>query len=286
MTKEAVGMAISGPVRAVSTRAPEVVVKALAHLHRWLIGNRVLQIQHDNFKIVVSPQDHCGGRLFYWGSYEPDQTAIFRKLIQEFKPDVFVDIGANIGYYSLVAASTGVPRVLSFEPSPTLGDCLESSIRANAWQSRIELHRLAVSDKAGTVTFYVNRADHNFGLGSIIGEHPESASQAITMSATTVDAFQSQLLGSRILMKIDVEGAELLVLEGMRRVSNSCRPWLVLEIHPADLGRLGRTAEEVLTWLESSAYVVTTLRNGREMPMDGTMGITKRPSWLICRPQG
>ena len=247
------------PVTFVSKRLPDLGTKAVVHLHRSLVGHQFLPIQHDGFKILVDPNDNCGGRLYYWGSYEPEQTEVFKQLLGELDPSTFIDIGANIGYYSLLAATHSNARVYSFEPSPSIADCLNRSIALNNLGGRVSTIRKAASSGKGTLSFFVNENPHNFGLGSVVSSVENSTK--LVVDCCSVDEELTADLGPSVLCKVDVEGAEFAALQGMKQILTTYHPTLIVEVHPIELARAGSSAKQVYELLQSFGYKLHALGN-------------------------
>ncbi len=145
------------------------------------------------------------------GEFEPEETQLFRDLVEN--ADVFVDIGANIGYYSCIARSMG-KKVVSFEPMAANLRTLYQNLAVNNWDD-IEVWPLGLSDAPGVVTIY----GQGTGASLVPGWAGSSAAFSHTISVSTLDT----LLGPRfedenMFVKIDVEGAELGVLKGAQNV--------------------------------------------------------------------
>ena len=142
--------------------------------------------------------------------------------------DCVIDIGANIGdwtlAFALAAGKTG--RVLAFEPVPHLAETVRKTARINRidW---VEVHELALSATDGTSTFSV---EHGNSGGSRLGTKSGDFSQ-ISVESRRLDSFVDERPDlTRIdLVKVDVEGHELEVLEGGRRTLARFRPPLILE---------------------------------------------------------
>jgi FkbM family methyltransferase len=260
---------------------PEFWTKVIVHLHRPLIGHQQLAIQHQGFKIFVDPNDNCGGRLYYWGSYEPEQTAAFMDLLKDLQPTAFIDIGANIGYYSLLAATHSKARVYSFEPSPSIAKSLTRSIALNGYTERIKVTPKAASEKPGELVFFVNENPHNFGLGSIV--NTVSTSTRLVVECCKVDDELPEDLGSSVLCKIDVEGAEFMALQGMARILTTVHPVLIVEVHPVELQQAGASARQVFDLLQSFGYSLSTLESADEI-VDFEKLPTDTNYWLMGSP--
>jgi FkbM family methyltransferase len=161
------------------------------------------------YEIVLDLADHIQ-RAIYLGTFERLETAMLRRML---RPGMtFVDVGANVGYFTLLAAkavqSSG--RVISFEPSLYLHDLLASTIRANGL-SQVTLVSSGLGNKAGFANLYLNPS---FGNNSpTMVEH--TASEVTRVQVLRLDDY---LVGHEIstidLLKIDVEGFEPRVLEG------------------------------------------------------------------------
>jgi FkbM family methyltransferase len=176
------------------------------------------------FKINVA-----GSRLGYiLGTTEGEtQTVMEEKL---GAGDVFYDLGANIGFLSLVAAALVGKggAVYSFEPLPANAAAVQANARRNDL-SQIEVIEAAVSDRRGTAMLTLGRSDQD---GRLDQEGTEPIrSQTITVTVTTIDAYVEAGARPPTLIKIDVEGVELPALHGMRNTLRKYHPLLLCELH-------------------------------------------------------
>src|ERR1700691_3168087 len=156
---------------------------------------------------------------FFFGTYEPAQTALFCELV---KPgDVVYDVGAHFGYYALLASKLvrTEGRVLAFEPSPPNLARLYRHIELNR-SSNVQVLELAVSDREGSAHFETRTGS---GLGHIAPAGP------VEVKVTRLDALQGSPLPN--VMKIDVEGAEVGVLQGAASLLASAKPTIFLSLH-------------------------------------------------------
>lgn len=180
----------------------------------------------------------------------------FRALL---KPgDNILDIGANMGCMAVVAASRVAPRgrVLAFEASPQILPNLKRNIALNRC-ANVDIHPFAVSDKSGTVTFNI-AAESRSALSSMrsLGDNGE----AVEVPSIAIDSLLPQLPRIK-LIKIDIEGAEQLALQGMTGLLKRDRPYLIVELTDAWLRALGGSAAEVQSLLRAYDYQFYTLRN-------------------------
>jgi len=185
------------------------------------------------------------------GVWEPTETALFSALLASCKT-VF-DIGANIGWYSLIAGKIleGTGRVVAFEPEPSIGAILERNILRNRL-TNVEVVRAAVADRE-TSAFFVTSSD-NVGDHHLVGG--PSSESTTTVSMTSIDA-QWQRLGLAIdLIKIDTQGAELAIFRGMRALlsAQQRKPVIITEFWPQGLRRYGAEAAAFIDLIESWGY--------------------------------
>ncbi len=191
-------------------------------------------------KWVVGAGEHG-----YWlGSYELNKRLAFESEIPAGA--VIYDIGANVGYFSLLAAVLAGPegRVYAFEPLPRNVEFLRKHIKLNKLDT-IEVVEAAVSDHSGEASF-------DLGASSAMGHLASSG--GITVRLVTLD---QMLLAGELLppdyMKVDVEGAEYDVLNGARGLLEKFHPTLFLDTHQREAHHL------TITLLEELGYEFTIL---------------------------
>jgi FkbM family methyltransferase len=179
-------------------------------------------------------------RAMQEGAFDPDERTVFLDALAE--SDRLIDVGANIGVYTALALHRGVP-VLAVEPQPLNTLCLQQMLTLNHWTA--ELAAVAVGDSEGTATLY---GASSSGASFIRGWAGYSARHQQIVPMTTLDALVGdRFAGERLLIKIDVEGAEATVLDGAARtLRRQPRPiWLVeiceRQYHPG--GQNGRYRE-------------------------------------------
>ena len=168
----------------------------------------------------------------YWlGTYEMDLQTSLRRLV---KPGMIAyDVGANIGYISLMLAhlvgSEG--KVFSFEALPSNTIRWQENISLNGLSDRTHLIHGAVADRQSTIRFLVHASG---GMGKVIGSagREESYEDEIEVPGISLDDFVfNQNNPAPDLIKLDIEGGEVLALPGMRRVLSETQPTLLMELH-------------------------------------------------------
>ena len=167
-------------------------------------------------------------RSIYFDAYE----FLCRKIILScLKPgSVFIDIGANVGYYSLLANGKvgAAGRVLSFEPNPVTAGQLKRNIRLSA-AHQIELFGVALSDKEGEVQLYCPK-DETHGHASLQNQRWRDV-VSYTVPAKRMDDILPKDIEHIDLVKIDVEGAELLVFAGGGGIISRFKPPIIMELN-------------------------------------------------------
>jgi len=188
---------------------------------------RLARLRSNGVLIEILPQHLIGRSIFLYGIWEIVGTRLVELLL---RPGMrFIDVGANIGYYTLVAAHRVGPSgtVDCFEPHETIRAMLNRSIRANGF-TNVNVRAEAVSGHSGSVPFYAY-TEANEGVSSTI-PHADTEKEPTFVAAITLDDFVLARAEARVdLLKIDVEGAESEVFAGMRGLlASSAAPSAIL----------------------------------------------------------
>lgn len=214
----------------------------------------------DGFSIYTAALDPSVGKHVRAGVYEPEVAALFRRFL---KPGMTVlDVGANIGFFTMLAASIVGPTgyVLAVEPNPRNVRLLEGSRRANGF---------------GQVAVAYTAAGAETGLLALNTSHSNGTTSAVDgglgalMAAQIVPCFPLTSMvptGRRIdFVKIDVEGAEYLALSGARDLLSRDRPVIVSEFSPGQLtGLSGVSGEAYLEFIVSLGYRLAAVQKQGE----------------------
>lgn len=192
---------------------PMVLVRfVLAHL-KFLIKEEFLYNWVNSTKIYIVHHRAASTECYYYGLFDPEEMSILRDCIQD--GDVFADVGANIGGYSIFAASYGAD-VYAFEPVPSTFELLKRNIEANpGFAEKIHPIMKVISDSVGMVTFTIDSDTTN----KVVSE------DNIVINGSNVEKIPSVTLDSIMekvnILKIDVEGHEKSVLKGAERILSS-----------------------------------------------------------------
>lgn len=166
------------------------------------------------------------------GTYEPELAEAARFFL---KPGMTVyDVGANIGYVSLLLAHHVRPngKVFAFEALPANAERIRRNLALNAFESRISLVEAAVTDRSGEVAFLVHESVGMGKAAGSAGRREEQYQAEIRVPALSLDEFVYELGNpAPDAVKMDIEGGEVLALPGMRRILSEHHPILFLELH-------------------------------------------------------
>lgn len=178
----------------------------------------------------------CGdaiGRALYWvgeGGREPESIDIFSRLAKRSK--LFIDIGANTGHYSLYACAVNPEiQVIAFEPVPHIYNRFNVNIELNFWQNRCVGKNAAVSNYTGMTKFHVPYSSLPTSASLDLNGFHNNPGKIIEVPVVTIDSIVSEGKYPD-LVKIDVEGFEDKVLEGMTNTLKLSQPCLIVECNP------------------------------------------------------
>ena len=166
-----------------------------------------------------------GNTVMESGAFEPVETAFVRRALTN--ADVFVNVGANIGYYCCFALQLG-RRAVAFEPLPGNLRYLYRNVAANGWAESIDVAPVALGSRSGLVDIYGGGTAASLVAGW--ADIPLAYRQTVPMA--TLDAsLGDRFAGGRMLVVVDIEGAELGMLEGATAtLSRNPRPVWMVEI--------------------------------------------------------
>jgi len=169
--------------------------------------------------------------------------------------DVFYDVGANIGFFSMLAARLVGPkgRVHAFEPEPRNAAAIHRNAGLNSF-ANITVHEAAVADTDGTIKLIVT--EHPGGATIDADSAGADAQHTIEVRSLTLDSLKAD---PPTFVKIDVEGAEPAALRGMTRLAAEHRPLLLVEADDPDQQKLRDKVAELTGILEAMDYAVAEL---------------------------
>lgn len=222
----------------------------------------------DSRNAVISP------RLSAYGIFEPSETEIVKKGIK--KGDIVLDIGAHIGYYTLIFAKLvgEKGRIFAFEPDPDNFDLLSKNITANKYQN-VTLVRKGVLNKNGKAKLYLsqdNTGDHR------IYDHRDSR-KSIEIETIRLDDYFKNYKGRIDFIKMDIEGVEGSAIQGMFNLLNRNKDLKILtEFWPHALKEFGTDPEEYLKLLTGLGFKLYDINQKKMKPFSIQELLERYPS--------
>jgi FkbM family methyltransferase len=213
-------------------------------------------------KMIVDP-DTFFSRVYVLGSYEPHLVRYLKEILQPGM--TCIDAGANVGYFTLLMAKRVGPmgRVIAFEPTQHTFDILLENVQLNSLK-HVTVEQLALFAHDGILQFH--EGPPGFEVYNSAGEitHPSAARQAFTariVRCSTLDTYLNTHWTNKVeVIKLDVEGAELLVLKGMEDTLQA-NPQLKLIIEFADQTTRGHgySARDLGIWLVQTGWQLSVI---------------------------
>lgn len=212
----------------------------------------------DNFRVHVDTRDFIQRTIYLTGLWDDGVGAAIRRLL---KPgDLFVDVGAHVGYFSLLAARRGA-QVIAFEPNPACAAAFARNLALNNFDGVVDLRPIGIADRRGQDVLHVE-SDENLGAGTLKAVAGEPV-------AIDLDTLDSQLAGvSPALIKLDIEGAELMAVRGAAQVLARTRA-VICEVSEYSLRELGGSKEELFAEMARHGFrceIVSRVRRSNHSP--------------------
>jgi FkbM family methyltransferase len=259
-------------VKLLPARLPEItytvllkprVLRRLAH--RILLSCAPSYVTIDGSKLYLNPSDPVLTPSVALGIYENYEREIFRRFC---KPGaVVVDVGANVGLYTIIAASQvgEAGRVIAIEPHPESYSYLQRTIAANGW-SQVKSFNVALGDRREMITLFLteeNKADSRIYDGT--GQRPKIAVEMIDLdellAENEIDAVQ--------LVKMDIQGSEALALGGMlKTLARSPEITIFTEFWPWGIEETGESAADFLRELMRAGFRIMEIDENKRKLID------------------
>lgn len=184
--------------------------------------------------IWIDLGDQFVSRACLFDNYEPVETQFIKSVLNE--GDVFVDVGANVGWFTLLASTIvgKSGKIHAFEPRKETGDYLEKTIKLNNLKRQVSVHRCALFDFEGEGLLGWAKQTNNPGGSFLTNGALSEGMETQPIATRTLDQFELKQLD---FLKVDVEGAEMRVFLGGRATLERCRPIILSELSPEMLER-------------------------------------------------
>jgi len=210
-------------------------IKGKTHVEDVLISLVRPALRHPlGFEIELDVEDP-EERARYFRSTEPETSRFFESALGP--GSVFFDCGSHIGFYTLQAAAQGA-RVVAFEPTPSTFDRLVANVAANGF-GEVDCRNVALADTPGRLTIRGFRGS-NFGMNTL------AETVGLPIGECEVVRLDDLDLPVPTLIKVDVEGSEVALLQGAEQTIRRHRPTIVMEVSGHTAAYFGQTADEVV----------------------------------------
>jgi FkbM family methyltransferase len=229
-------------------------------------GKPIVQTQFLDCDLLVRAHEEVGRNIVV-GDFEFDDLRHFIGNVRD--SDLIFDIGANVGAYCVpIGRRFPGARIVAFEPIPLNAALIEVSLLANRI-ANVDVVRACVTDTPGSVEFSVSE---DSAYSSIVPTHRKPEAARIVCRSVSLDAFMRERdLPAPDVVKIDVEGAELQVLQGAQAMfgSGEKRPRLaMIELFDKNLQAFGTSIAQVVAWMVRHGYRPYVLVEGRRLPFE------------------
>jgi FkbM family methyltransferase len=187
-------------------------------------------------KLATNETSAVAKKLFWKGPDHYEYTAVFEVLVK--KCSAFADIGASLGYYSVLAARANPQiRVYAFEPASAPFHFLKRNVHLNALENRVDVFDVALSNSSGQIEFHELRnpegGPHSVnlgGTGKILTDRDSRENIVpVLVKTETADIFFEKRSPVPDLIKMDTEGTEHMILEGAKNLLRKYKPIIICE---------------------------------------------------------
>jgi FkbM family methyltransferase len=254
-----------------------------------------IEIHPDELRIVTreciamawQPEDlrTAPNVLVDYGVYEPEESPVL--LASAAGAQVVFDIGANAGFYSLhwLSRLAQGGQVHAFEPVPSTYARLARNVELNSAADRIHINNFGMGDEPKKISIFLPEFSGS-GAASIKNLHPEEKSIEVEVSIDTLDRYFAAAKLDRLdLVKVDVEGAELMVLQGGRQTLSRHQPLLFLELLRKWSKPFGYHPNDVIALLSEFGYDCCSFENGKLIRFHTVTDETRQTNFFFAHPQ-
>lgn len=249
-------------------------------------GKVLMTSRRDDIRIVVDPEDYRTApiEILNFGEYEPDETQVIRRIAE--KTDTMLDIGANIGWYSLMASKINPKSIIhSFEPIPTTYSRLIQNFALNSIEV-LHCHNYGFSSEPGSFPFYFYpEGSGNASMQNLTGRKD---AMIVGCELRTLDSVLDWLPTNNTIdfIKCDVEGNELFVLKGGLKLLRQHKPVLLCELLRKWSALFGYHPNEAIDLLQGIGYkTYTAASDGKLIEFSRITESTIHTNFFFVHPE-
>jgi FkbM family methyltransferase len=205
-----------------------------------------------DLKMKLDLDEWIQQHIYFLGYFDPAGIKFIKN--QLYEGEIFIDIGANVGSYTLVASKLvgRSGRVIAFEPASKSFLRLSKNISMNGLKNVIT-ERKAVLDRNTRTDLYIS-GNHNLGMSSIFHHDSESGITENVETVTLDDYVEKHEISQVNIIKIDIEGSEILALKGMQRILERIHPRILIELKEETIIHSGYQAKNIVDFLVNAGY--------------------------------
>ena len=234
------------------------LVISLGRFVRSLSKSNIVEIEGRK----MFTQNNDGLALSIFKIYEPNQTKIVKKYVHE--GDVVIDVGAHVGYYTLLMAQLVGKngKVYSFEPDPVNFELLKKSVEINGFENVVLIQK-AVSDTTEKIKLFLG--DNDSAINRIYDAKLGDAKKSIDVESITIDEYFKENDKLFNFIKIDSEGSEAKIINGMEKFLTKNRKLIMMtEFFPFLIKKSGDEPNQYLKSLEKSGFSLYNILDKNE----------------------
>ena len=251
-----------------------------------IVADELRVTTRDGVRMVWVPEDirSAPNEAVNYGCYEPKESPSL--LAAAEGAEVVLDIGANAGWYALHFAQRLAPNgvVHAFEPVPSTYARLARNVALNGLEEVVKTHNIGVGDEERTVSFFVPQFSGS-GAASMRNLHPDETCEQVTARIETLDGrFQSIGRNRLDLIKVDVEGAELSVINGGLATISRHKPMIFMELLRKWTKPFGYHPNDVIARLAGVGYQCFTFDGVRLIRFAEMTDETPQTNFLFLQP--
>jgi FkbM family methyltransferase len=240
-------------------------------------------------KLKIYPGNEIFRALFVRGVYDPNLIIVVNALLK--KGSVFIDVGANMGYFSLLASQVVGKdgKIFALEPSSRDFARLQDNIKTNNLQKIIFPLQLAISDKVSLVNLSI-ACEERSGLNTMGSEFSSKGTEKVEVQevgSTTIDKFMNRKHIDKVnVLKLDIEGSEVDALRGAVNTIEKCRPAIMLGVNPVALNACGSSVDELQKIIKSMNYKIYIIVDDPVFALKEVEDISKIHTKVVfCLPE-
>lgn len=221
-------------------------------------------------QVEVELGSYMGGSLFWFGMHHVNEIIVLNKLLKS--NFTFIDVGANQGEFTVFAASKlKHGKVIAFEPVQKQFSMLVKNVQLNAFNN-VELNPYGLSDEIGEFPIFtsINSSVHSGvheGLSSLFQSETRDVLEQVVQLKIFDDEYEKKLERFDVL-KIDIEGAELFALRGMKKSLMKFKPLILIEINNETFNQAGYSSDDVINYLSTFGYEAYKIFRGKLIKVD------------------